>query len=146
MYKAFIEIPKGDDRRRHMKFDKSGLIDLGPIKDVIPVNDGVMPVHYGYILDTLNTEENPPEELDVLIFSDKDYSVSDIVDIKPIALIEREDKDHKIAAVDLDSEKTWEDINETEKELIKDYFGYKSKITSITGQDTAIKLIKKFKI
>ncbi len=55
--KAVIEMPKGDVRRRHIKYDKSGFIDLGPIKNVIPVNDGVMPVHYGYIPETLNEKE-----------------------------------------------------------------------------------------
>ena len=64
--KAIIEIPKGDNRRRHLKSDKSGFVDLGPITNVIPVNDGIMPILYGYIPDTLDKKEG--DEIDVLIF------------------------------------------------------------------------------
>ena len=146
MYKAFIEIPKGDTRRRHKSFDSDDLIDLGPIKDVIPVNEGVMPVDYGYILDTLNKEETASEELDVLVFSDKKLEVSDIVEIKPIALITREDRDHKIVATLISDARQWEDINEDEKSLLQEYFGYKSKIISIDGAQEAIDLIEKSKV
>ena len=52
--KVIIEIPKGDDRRRHLKWDKSGFVDLGPIIEKIPVNGGIMPVDYGYIPGTEN--------------------------------------------------------------------------------------------
>jgi hypothetical protein len=48
-YTATIEIPKASDRRIHMRYDKTGFIDLGPISEHITVNGGVMPVHYGYI-------------------------------------------------------------------------------------------------
>ncbi len=142
MYRAFIEIPKGDDRRRHMKYDKSGLIDLGPIKDVIPVNNGIMPIHYGYVLDTINKKEDPPEELDVLIFSKKQFQISDVIKIKPIAIIKREDNDHKIVATEENDLRGWKEIHDNEKELIKSYFGYKSKIVSIEGEKEAIDLIE----
>jgi len=66
---ATIEIPKGSDRRIHMSYDKSGFVDLGPIKDQIPVNEGVTPVCYGYIDGTLNKKEG--DEVDVIVFSNK---------------------------------------------------------------------------
>ncbi|MCE9628415.1 MAG: inorganic diphosphatase [Candidatus Vogelbacteria bacterium] len=150
MYKAYIEIPKGDGRRRHMKYDKSGLIDLGPIKDVIPVNEGIMPVHYGFIKDTVNKEEDSEheEELDVLVFSSRDLKPADEVLIKPIGLIKREDKDEKILAVEIDfcDHNSWSDIPLTEQKIIKDYFGYKSPIVEIVDEAEALTLIKKSQI
>lgn len=150
MIKAFIEIPKGDDRRRHIKYDKSGLIDLGPIKDVIPVNEGIMPAHYGFIKDTVNKEEDSEheEELDVLVFSSRDLKPADEVFIKPIGLIKREDKDEKILAVEIDfcDYNSWADIPLTEQEIIKDYFGYKSPIIEIVDEAEALILIKKSQI
>ena len=132
---AIIEIPKGDDRRRHMKYDKSGFIDLGPTKDVIPVNDGVMPIHYGYIPDTLNVGEG--DEIDVLIFSKKDLSVGEEVEIYPIALINRADGDDKIVAVDDTVDyKTWSDAPKSDRELVEKFFSYHHEFKSI--QDAAL--------
>ena len=75
---VFIEMPKGEKRRLHLSYeDKSVMVDLGPIKNVIPVNDGTMPIAYGFIIGTLQTEEsekNPneiPDEIDILIYSKK---------------------------------------------------------------------------
>src|SRR3989344_4921826 len=89
MFKALIEIPKGDPRRRHLKYDKSGFVDLGPIKDEIPINEGVMPVNYGLILNTVNQEEGSEqsEELDVLVISDRVMTIGEQVVIEPIAFI-----------------------------------------------------------
>lgn len=135
--KAIIEIPKGDDRRRHIKPDKSGFIDLGPTKDVIPVNDGIMPVHYGYIPETLNEKEG--DEIDVLVLSDNKLKVGQEVEIEPIALIRREDKDDKVVAVD-ESRKmlqNWNDIPEHEQKLIEDFFSYHHKFQSIEDARSA---------
>ena len=55
--KAIIEIPKGSDRRIHMRNDGSGFEDFGPIKEKIPINDGIMPVAYGYIENAINKKE-----------------------------------------------------------------------------------------
>lgn len=109
--KAIIEIPKGDDRRRHLKNDKSGFIDLGLIKDIIIVNDGIMPVHYGYIPETLNEKEG--DEIDVLVLSDKSLEVGQEIEVDPIALIRREDEDDKVVAIDESraSVKTWNNIS-----------------------------------
>jgi len=139
---AIIEMPKGDTRRRHMKYDKSGFIELGLIKDVIPVNDGIMPVHYGYIPETLNERES--DEVDVLIFSEKETKVGEKIDVQPIALIQREDGDDKVVAVD-DSMKelhVWNDIPESVRKVIVDFFGYHSKIVSIEDAGDAIYYVK----
>lgn len=139
--KAIIEIPRGDDRRRHMKYDKSGFIDLGPTKDVIPINDGVMPVNYGYISDTLNVGEG--DEIDVLIFSKQILSVGQEIDILPFALIRRADGDDKVVATDntLDI-KSWEDIEKGERELIEKFFSYHHKFIAVENKEEAEKYIE----
>ncbi len=141
--KVIIEIPKGDNRRRHIKPDKSEFIDLGPIKDVIPVNDGVMPVHYGYIPDTLNEKEG--DEVDVLVLSQIESNVGQEVEVEPIALLRREDSDDKIVAVDKTRGliKEWSDIPEDERKLIENFFSYHHKFTSIEDADAAKEYIKK---
>lgn len=140
--KAIIEIPLGDDRRRHMKYDKSGFVDLGPTKDVIPVNDGVMPINYGYIKDTFNVGEG--DEIDVLIFSKHVLSVGQEIEISPIALIRRADGDDKIVAID-DSIKdleSWDDIAATKRELIEKFFSYHHKFIAIENKEEAEKYIE----
>lgn len=139
--KAIIEIPLGDDRRRHMKYDKSGFIDLGPTKEVIPVNDGVMPVNYGYIKDTLNIGEG--DEIDVLIFSKQILSVGQEIDILPFALIRRADGDDKVVSTDntLDI-KSWEEVKQDERELIEKFFSYHHKFIAIENKEEAEKYIE----
>lgn len=135
--KVVIEIPKGDTRRRHLKYDKSGFIDLGAIKDVIPVNGGVMPVHYGYIPNTENPKEK--DEIDVLVLSDNAMEVGEEIKVRPIALIKRADGDDKVVAID-DTNKhiaRWTDITENERKLITDFFSYHHKILSIEDADVA---------
>ncbi len=143
---AHIEIPKGGTRRTYLAYDKTGYVDLGPIKDVIPVNHGVMPIHYGFIVGTVNRREESetPEELDVLVYSEKACARGDIVPIDPFALIKREDKDDKIVARVAGEREphAWQDIPDGERRLILDYFGYKSKIVSVEGTRGARALIE----
>ena len=140
--KAVIEIPKGDDRRRHIKYDKSGFIDLGPIKNVIPVNNGIMPVHYGYLPETINEKER--DEIDVIVFSKNAAGIGQEINIRPIALLQREDGDDKVVAVDatIPGAKEWEDVPERERKLVKEFFGYKSKLTGVDGKEEAEKYIE----
>ncbi len=140
--KAIIEMPKGDDRRRHFKFDKTGFIDLGPIKEVIPVNDGLMPVSYGYIPDTLNIDEG--DEIDVLILSNKVLSVAQEVEVEPIALIVRDDGDNKVVAIDdsISDIKEWNDVSESERELIEQFFSYHHKILAIENLEVTKQYIE----
>ena len=139
---AIIEIPKGDDRRRHIKYDKSGFIDLGPTKDVIPVNDGIMPIHYGFIPETLNEKEG--DEIDVLVLSDESLKVGHKITIEPIALIRREDGDDKIVAVDESKGqiRKWSDIQKEDRELIEKFFSFHYKFLSIDDLDSAMEYIK----
>jgi len=140
-YIVTIEIPKGTDRRIHMSYDKSGFIDLGPIKDHIPVNDGTMPVHYGYINDTVNKEEG--DEVDAIIFSKNSYVTGDKFEVKIIGMLTREDGDHKVIVCD-DSENdfVFEELVESEQKLILDYIGYKSPIVSVDTKEKALKYLR----
>ncbi len=138
-YKAIIEIPKDSDRRIHMKYDGSGFEDFGPIKDKISVNDGVMPVAYGYIKGAINKVEK--DNVDVLVFSDKTYKTGDTVEVKVIGLLNREDGDHKIIAIDDSvSYKDFLEITQSERELVLDYFGYGHTI-NIKGTSEALKYL-----
>ena len=140
-HSAVIEIPKGCDRRIHLSYDGVNFIDLGLIKEEIPVNNGVMPVHYGYIENTINEIEK--DNVDVIIFSNKIYNTKDKTDIEIIGMLNREDGDHKVIAID-DSVSVvdFNDINKEERNLILEYFGYKSKIISIDSKDQATKYIE----
>lgn len=143
-YTATIEIPKGTDRRIHMSYDKSGFIDLGPIKDHITVNDGVMPVHYGYIDGTKNIEEG--DEVDVIIFSKNNYKTGDKVEIEILGMLIREDGDNKVIARDnSEVDSIFEDLAESERKLIIDYIGYKSPIVHIDSKLNTLEYINKSK-
>ena len=139
-YLAVIEIPKGSDRRIHMSYDRSGFIDLGPITDQIPINDGFMPAAYGYLPLFINKKEK--DEVDVIIFSKNKYKTGDKIGIKIFGMFTREDGDHKILA--RDNSVVFENFIELpseERQLLLDYFGYKSKITAVDDKETALKYL-----
>lgn len=141
--KVIIEMPKGDDRRRHLQHDKSGFIDLGLIKEVIPVNNGLMPVNYGYIPETVNETEG--DEIDVLVLSERILNIKEEIEVNPIALIKRADGDDKVVAVDetRGQTKTWADITEEERDLIISFFSYHSKIDVIESAEVANEYLQK---
>ncbi len=134
---VIIEMPKGDTRRRHLKYDKSGIIDLGLIRDSIPVNDGVMPVAYGYIPDTVDVGEG--DDVDVLVFSGRAFAVGEAVDVRVIGLLRRADGDHKVVAVERTSSavSAYEDVSAAERTLIEEFFGYHHKIVAVEDADDA---------
>lgn len=144
-FSSIIEIPKGTDRRIHMAYDKSGFVDLGPIKDQIPVNDGIMPVHYGYINNTLNKDEG--DEVDVLVFSEISYKTGDQVEIEIIGMLTREDGDHKVVAIDKTKTiETLDDLSKDDLGLVLEYFGYKSKIIAQEGKEEALNYLENCKL
>jgi inorganic pyrophosphatase len=153
--RVFIEIPKGDDRRRHLSHDKSKMLDLGPTKRVIPVNKGIMPIAYGFIIGTLQMEEsakNPneiPDEVDILVYSKRDFKVGEKTSTTPIAIMARKDGDHKVVAVDsttIRKIRKWGDIPLGERDLILKYFGYKSPIISVRGASAAVDYIERNRV
>lgn len=132
-----IEIPRGDDRRRHLnKYNKSEFIDLGPMKDHIPVNEGRAPEHYGFIPGTHNPHDG--DEIDVIVYSERSAKVGEIVRTIPIALLKRSDNDEKVIAVETGSAvKEWEDLDETRRVLIMEFYGSHHPITSVEDQNAA---------
>ena len=124
-----------------MSYDNSGFIDFGPIKDHIPVNEGIMPVHYGYIQDTLNKKEG--DEIDVIIFSKNSYNTGDKIDIEILGMLTREDGDNKIIARDnSETDSVFSNLPNSKQKLIFDYIGYKSPITSVGDKEEALEYIK----
>lgn len=124
-YIAVIEIPKGCDRRIHMRYDGSGFEDFGPIKEKIPINDGVMPVHYGYMKDYMNHGVEEKDHVDAIIFSNARYKTGDEVEVEIIGLLERDDNDDKIISVDNTMPyRNFLEVPEDERRLILSYFGY----------------------
>ena len=117
--KVIIEIPKGSDRRIHMSYDGSGFKDYGPIKEKIPVNEGVMPVCYGYIENAINKTEK--DNVDAIIFSNKQYHTGDKIEVEVIGMLNREDGDHKIIAIDNSAPyANFSDVPTQERKLILD--------------------------
>ena len=144
--KAIIEIPKNNDQRWHLNFPRTAIENFGAIKDVIPVNGGKMPVAYGYLDNIFNNEEDSEdhekENLDVIVFSNKVFDIGEDVDVVPFGMIIREDGDHKIlSADDTVTFDRWEDVPQEEKDLIMNFFGYKSAIKSIDSKIEAEKYI-----
>ncbi|MES2930789.1 MAG: inorganic diphosphatase [Patescibacteria group bacterium] len=143
-YTAIIEIPKGSDRRIHKKMgtDKLGeFIDLGPTKEILPINGGIMPVCYGYLENIFNKEEG--DEVDVLIFSNKEHKTGDIVQVEVFGIFVREDKDHKILA--RDESVAIDIVADIEPELLKltrEFFGHKHKIILVDDKDAALEYLK----
>ena len=139
--KAIIEIPKGCDRRRHLNYAKTAIEDFGPIKEKIPVNDGIMPVAYGYLEGVENKDEK--DNVDVLVFSKKEFATGESVEVYPFALIKRSDKDHKVLATDdTISLKTWDDVPAEERDLLYAYFSHNHKIEKIEGKEGVDAYIK----
>ena len=118
-----------------MSFDGSGFVDLGPIREQIPINNGIMPVAYGYLKDVINKKEK--DNIDVLVFSNRDFSTGDEIEVIPFAVIKRSDEDHKVLAHD-DTVllKGWSSVLLKERKLILDYFGFKGQV-KVEGVDEA---------
>lgn len=137
LVRATIEIPKGDDRRRHVnKYNKSEFIDLGPMKEHIPVNDGVAPEHYGFIAGTHNPHDG--DEVDVIVFSDSSANIGETIEVEPIALLTRADNDEKVVAVVAGSDaRKWDDLDKARRDLILQFYGSHHPILEVKGRQSA---------
>lgn len=142
MIKVVIEMPEGDDRRRHFNKKKTRLLDLGLLINKIPVNGGIMPVNYGFIKDTWNKADK--DELDVLVLSKDKMKPGKEIEVEPIALIIRADNDHKVVAVDQTAIniKGWEDIPAEKRQVIEAFFSFHAQILSIEDGEEAKNLIE----
>lgn len=149
IYTATIEIPKNSDRRIHKgdQPDNFGqFIDFGPISDKITVNGGRMPLAYGFIENTTGSD-GEGDEVDVMIFSDKEFKTEDRVAITPFAMMIRSDGDHKILAHDdtiqIDS---WDDIQPEIQKTLMEFNGFKLPIVEVKGKDETIAYIESVKV
>ncbi len=122
-----------------MKYDGSGFEDFGPIKEKIPINNGIMPIAYGYVLGAINREEK--DNVDALIFSKNQFKTGDEVEVNIIGLLRRDDGDHKVIAVDDSVMYTnLNEISTEERTLILEYFGYNHKIM-VEDQKSALEYL-----
>jgi inorganic pyrophosphatase len=143
-FEVLIEMPKDEARRIHLDYSRTYYIDLGPIKNVIPINEGKMPIAYGFVIGTLIKDEEEESELDAIVYSEKEYKIGDRVNAYPVALIHIKNGDHKIVFVDDSTKgKLWNNIPSGERDTILKYFGYKSPIESVGDRDDGFNLIKK---
>lgn len=148
LFRIAIEEPKGTRRRIHLgrsKKDKGKWLDLGPIKRVIPVNGGAIPVAYGFIIGTRtrDKENDFDEELDALLYSKKRFRIADIASGRPIATFQLQNMDHKvILADDTYTVERWTDIPKKTRDLFIKFFGYKSRIKKIGNKQDAMRLIR----
>jgi inorganic pyrophosphatase len=137
-----IEIPKGDGRRIHLDYSRTYFIDLGPIKKAIPINDGIMPIAYGFVIGTKGKEAGENDELDALLYSKKSFNVGDRTRASPIAVLNLENNDHKVVFADDSAIKNWRDLPQNDRNLLLKYFGYKSPINRIEDKMEALRLIQ----
>lgn len=145
-YTATIEIPKNSDRRIHKGNQPENygkFIDFGPIVDKITANGGLMPLAYGFIENTTGSD-GEGDEVDVMVFSEKEFRTEDTVEITPFAMMMREDGDYKVLAHDdtmiIDS---WDHVPADMQKTLMDFNGFKLPIVEIKGKDETITYIDK---
>jgi len=145
MYTAVIEIPKNCDRRIHWgnrPENKGTFVDLGPLYDVIPVNDGKMPMAYGFLKGTVGTD-GEGDEVDVLIFSNKEFKTGDEATVTLFGILKREDGDQKVLAHDETvSYDSFQNLDPELQKVTLDFHGSKHKITSIEEKAVAEEYVK----
>jgi len=144
-FSAIIEMSKGDTRRRHFSFeDKSLLLDLGPIPEIM--GGGVMPEAYGFLEGIMNKTEG--DEVDVVVFSEREYKLEDKLHVFPIGVIIRSDGDHKVLAVDDGLRGKISDLQDMPGERMRsvsDFFGAVHPISEIKGKEEALEYIESCK-
>lgn len=140
-FNAVIEMSKGDTRRRHFSSeDKTLLLDLGPVPKIM--NDGIMPEAYGFLDGIINKAEG--DEVDIVLFSNKEYLSSEKVVVFPIGIIIRSDKDHKVLAVDDSLQKSITDLKDIPDSRMKPvlrFFGAVYPIVDLKGKREALEYI-----
>ena len=144
IFQAIIESPKGDNRRRHFDKGTNRVVDIEPLKNVIPVNNGIAPVNYGLLVGTHCEADD--EEVDVLIISENKLKIGQKIKVYPIALMQRKDGDDKILASDesvMEKYKEWGNLSGKERELIRKFFSYHHKFYAIKNRVEAIKYIER---
>jgi inorganic pyrophosphatase len=148
-YIATIEIPKNSDRRIHKgnqpeNFGK--FMDFGPISDKITANNGRMPLAYGFIENTTGSD-GEGDEVDVMVFSEKEFKTEDSVEVTPFAMMMREDGDYKVLAhdgtVQIDS---WDHVPVEMQKTLMEFNGFKLPIVEVKGKDETVAYLEQVRI
>jgi len=141
---VLIEMPKGASKRTHINWARTHWIDGGPIKRAIPVNEGIMPIDYGFVVGTMIKEGSHKDELDALVYTERKLELGSRIKIDPTAVLYIKNGDNKIIGVGKDTTvQKWEDIPARTRNLLIKYFGYKSPVIKIGDKKDAERLIKK---
>jgi inorganic pyrophosphatase len=147
-YTATIEIPKNSPRRIHKGNQPENMgkfMDFGPISDKITANGGLMPLAYGFIENTTGSD-GEGDEVDVMVFSNKDLKTEDSTEITPFAMMMREDGDYKVLAHDETVQiNSWEEVPEDMKKILMDFNGFKLPIVAVKNTDDTIAYIESVK-
>ncbi|MEI8224216.1 MAG: inorganic diphosphatase [bacterium] len=148
-YIAIIEIPKNSDRRIHKgnQLDNLGkFVDFGLISDKITANNGRTPLAYGFIENTTGSD-GEGDEVDVMVFSEKEFKTEDTLEVTPFAMMMREDGDYKVLAHDetmtIDS---WDHVPAEIQKILMEFNGFKLPIIEIKGKDETIAYIESVRI
>jgi len=148
-YIATIEIPKNSDRRIHKgnQPHNMGIFeDFGLLGDKIKANGGRMPLAYGFIENTTGSD-GEGDEVDVMVFSEKEFKTEDAVEVTPFAMMMREDGDYKVLAhdetVQIDS---WDHVPEEMQKTLMEFNGFKLPIVEVKGKDETIEYLEQVKI
>lgn len=145
-YIATIEIPRNGDRRIHKGYEehiKGQFVDFGSIAEKITANGGLMPVAYGFIENTLGTEEGVPDEVDVMVFSENEFKTEDSVEVIPFAIMVREDGDYKVLAHDSTMDlKSWDDVPAEMQKTLMEFNGFKLPIVGIKNAEEATEYLE----
>ncbi len=151
-YIATIEIPRNSDRRIHKGNQPHNMgiyEDFGPIVDKIKANDGRMPLAYGFIENTTSSDSvyEYPDEVDVMVFSEKEYKTQDSMEITPFAMMVREDGDFKVLAHDdTVAINSWEEVPADMQKTLMDFNGFKLPIVEIKNQEDTLDYLEKVTI
>jgi len=144
-YTATIEIPKNSGRRIHKGYEehiKGKFVDFGPISDKITANGGLMPHAYGFIENTRGGD-GVPDEVDVMVFSERPLKTEDQVEITPFAIMVRADGDYKVLAHDDTMQiNSWEEVPAEMQKTLMDFNGFKLPIVEVKSAKDAIEYIE----
>lgn len=150
-YIATIEIPKNSPRRIHKGNQPHNMgiyEDFGPLIDKIKANGGRMPLAYGFINDTASTDSAYAyvDEVDVMIFSSKEFKTEDTVEVTPFAMMMREDGDFKVLAHDDTMQiNSWDEISADMQKTLMEFNGFKLPIVEVKNAEETIRYIESVK-
>jgi inorganic pyrophosphatase len=87
------------------------------------------------------------DEVDVMIFSEKEFKTEDQVEITPFAMMMREDGDYKVIAHD-DTMRinSWDEVDLEIQKTLLEFNGFKLPIVEVKGKDETIAYIESVKV